>query len=118
MKIQKPKISYIEKGTFGVDEPGYREFSHGSEKPFSLRNLEIDSCIFRNVDFSNVEIEGVDVLDTVFENCDLSNKVFDDHLLQRVEFINCKLMGTTFISSGLKNVWPDTSTWPAPHCRR
>ena len=31
MKIQKPKISYIEEGTFGVDEPGYREFSHGSD---------------------------------------------------------------------------------------
>ena len=45
MKIQKPKIRFLEEGVFGKDAPSYREFTSGNDEPFEIRNTEIDVLI-------------------------------------------------------------------------
>lgn len=54
-------------------------------------NMEFDHCQFTNSDFSQVEF-----VDVRFTNCDLSNVNMTKASIHRVEFINCKLLGTTF----------------------
>lgn len=66
--------------------------------------MSIDSCIFRNVKFSNCSLQNIDLIDTRFENCDLSNIDFSRGSIHRVEFIGCKLLGARFDECSLMNV--------------
>ena len=66
--------------------------------------VTIDSCVFRNVVFSNCSLRNIDLIDTIFENCDLSNIDFSGGSIHRVEFINCKLLGAKLDDTSIKNV--------------
>lgn len=66
--------------------------------------MSIDSCIFRNVKFSNCSLQNIDLIDTRFENCDLSNIDLSRGSIHRVEFIGCKLLGARFDECSLMNV--------------
>ena len=62
-----------------------------------------------NNSFSNVIVETepdekIVISDVIFDSCYLSNKEFNERLISRVEFINCKLVGTTFIDSSIRDV--------------
>ena len=83
--ITKPKIKNIENKDL-VDILNEEEFSSFEitktpSKKIKLEDLTIDSCIFKGIDFNNIELKNIDLIDVVFENCDLSNKSFDNKLL-------------------------------------
>ncbi len=107
MNIDKPKISIcedydIEKANEEYEFKNYT-FSKNCNDALSIKELTIDSCIFKKIDFSNIDLD-VSLVDVIFDGCDLSNKKFDKKLLCRVEFRNCKMVGTSFIDSSLKSV--------------
>ena len=66
--------------------------------------ISIDSCVFKNTKFINCNLKNIDLTDTRFENCDLSNIDFSNSAIQRVEFVNCKLVGAKFDDSHFKDV--------------
>lgn len=68
------------------------------------QKISIDKCIFRNVTVTESSLVGIEMTDVVFEKCDLSNVCLTDAFLHRVEFRNCKLIGTDFTRSRFQNV--------------
>lgn len=65
--------------------------------------LAFDSCIFKNVNFDNCTFRYIDLLDVRFEKCDLSNIDFSEGSIFRVEFINCKMVGSKIEDAHLKD---------------
>lgn len=61
-----------------------------------VANLEVNHCVFNGVTFGNCSFRGAQVSDVRFENCDLSNVSFFEAAFYRVEFVACKLLGTTW----------------------
>ena len=81
MKIKEPKVlNLIE---YNLKDACYENnfygfiFNENVRDIIHINDITIDSCVFKNIDFSNIEISKVDLVDVIFENCDLSNKVFD-----------------------------------------
>ena len=107
MKINKPKITiYEDKNINDIDYlesiSNYR-FTKTTNEYKKIKDNTFDSCIFENIDFTNIELINIDLIDIIFFNCDLSNKTFDNKLINRVVFKNCKMLGTSFINSALKD---------------
>ena len=67
--------------------------------------FNFDGCLFENIDFTKVSLKHLDLIDVTFDKCDLSNQNFDHQYLNRVQFKNCKLTGTSFIETNLKDVF-------------
>ena len=67
------------------------------------KNVEIKRCKFDGIIFDEVNIKFGTLEDVEFINCDLSNIIFTDVLMYRVQFINCKLVGTNFIDSDINH---------------
>ena len=105
MKIEEPKIAYLEAMKL-TERENLRngEFENESAAGLEIRDCTIDSCVFHNIDFSETQLVCCDIVDTVFEKCDLSNQVFDERYLNRVRFVECRLVGVSFINASLKNV--------------
>ena len=108
MKVNKPKIMTYEEKSFD-DCLEDEEFSNvmisiTPEKELLISELTFDSCIFKKIDFNNIKLQDIDLLDVIFENCDLSNQSFDKKFINRVTFNNCKLIGTTFIDAAIRDV--------------
>ena len=108
MKIVKPKITNITKkdikSCFATQEFFEAEVENETPTNLTISDINIDSCSFKNVDFSNISLASVDILDSIFEDCDLSNQNFNKQFIDRVIFKNCKLVGTTFVDSNIRNV--------------
>ena len=108
MKLVKPKLSYIEKQSWHVcdiqQEVRDVHIDHDSQQKLSFYQMTFDGCLFENVHFQNIHLEKIDFIDVIFDHCDLSNQVLEGQFLQRVVFKNCKLTGTSFIHSRLKDV--------------
>lgn len=110
VKIQKPKFLDLEEVEDFYDEVIYADeivckiIEGYSIDEKNERGLTIDSCKFKNVIFKNCSFENLDLIDTRFENCDLSNVNFSNSGIHRTEFINCKLVGTRFDESSIKDV--------------
>ena len=114
MKIEKPKISnqliesidIIEKilDYETVEDTLIEDTKIQDINNINNINIKIDGCVFRNVVFENCDFRKIDMVDVVFENCDLSNIDFSDSGIYRVEFINCKLIGSIFNDCILKSV--------------
>lgn len=60
---------------------------------------EFKNCLFESVSFQDVSFEDSYFIDVIFKDCDLSNIKFLATLFRRVQFINCKLLGTDFSES-------------------
>lgn len=110
VKIQKPKFINLEDVQGFYDEVIYaEEIVSKIVEGYSIegkneRGLTIDSCKFKNVVFTNCSFENLDLIDTRFESCDLSNVNLSNSGIHRVEFVNCKLVGTRFDESNIKDV--------------
>ena len=103
MKIKEPKL----KKALFKEMPEGMEFSdtYFEEFPFDeVKDVTFDGCVFKKIDFSNVNLEDVSLTDCKFDNCDLSNKCFDKMFITRCEFISSKMVGTGFIGAVLKDV--------------
>ena len=108
MKISSPKIKSCIEGDL-LDSIKYGDFnnklySNNIDGSVVVSDVTFDSCIFEDIDFNNIKLDNVDLVDVIFRNCDLSNQIFDNKLLCRVIFDNCKILGTSFVSSSFKDV--------------
>lgn len=109
--IEKPKISKnLEEAYDVIDEIFEEEYLEDKlienttiSGIYDIR-VRFNSCIFKNVVFENCDLRKIDITDVIFENCNMSNINFSDSGIYRAEFINCKLTGTTFEDSILKDV--------------
>lgn len=79
-------------------------YTFGVSETSTVYDAVFDCCVFRGVDFSNIKLDRVELVDVLFENCDLSNQVFDNKLIKRVRFDNCKMTGVSFVKSSLQDV--------------
>ena len=108
----KPKITNIEDknilDSYYENEFTNYHFNENIKEKITIKNTTFDSCIFENIDFTNIELIDVDLIDVIFDGCDLSNKCFDYKMLSRVEFKNCKMIGTSFIESVLRDILFDS----------
>ena len=108
MKIQSPKIKYLEdkliKDAIKDNEFNCINFKNDSNEKLVIKDVTIDSCVFDSVDLKNVIFENVDFVDVIFKNVDLSFKNFNKRYFARVQFINCKLMACNFSNSTLKDI--------------
>ena len=91
MIILKPKIKFTEEHFFEDNIYENALFTKNPEKKIVIEDIDFDSCIFKNIDFSLIELKNVNLIDCTFESCDLSNKNFDEKLIERCEFNNSKL---------------------------
>ena len=108
MKLLKPKIKELK--NYDLKSANKDNYFYGykfKKCEFVTLNIEdnvFDSCMFCDIDFTNINLEKIDLIDCIFKNCDLSNKKFDYRLIERVEFINCRMLGISFIEASLKDV--------------
>lgn len=113
-------------------------FDQRIEDEDQIANMELVDCIierqvaekvsfkhvvFRNVTFSDVSFDSADIEDVLFENCDLSNSFFRGSILNRVQMINCKLVGANFTDTSFINVEISRSngqyaSFRFSHCKR
>ena len=70
-----------------------------------LEDVEIKGCIFQNCRILGGRLTRISVWDSSFRSCDFSNCVMEDGYFQRTEFLGCKLIGTSSVSSVLKDVY-------------
>lgn len=96
MNIIKPKIKFTEEFIFVDNVYKNASFTKNPENKVIIEDIDFDSCIFKNIDFSLIELINVNFLDCIFESCDLSNKNFDEKLIERCEFNSCKLLGSSY----------------------
>lgn len=61
-----------------------------------IKHTIYDDCVFKNCDFSDVNLNGFEFTDCRFEFCNLSMAKLDGTTLHDVKFNNCKLMGVDF----------------------
>lgn len=59
---------------------------------------EYEKCQFKNCDFSERSLSQFRFIDCEFDNCNLSMCALSGTLLQKVNFIDCKLLGLRFDS--------------------
>lgn len=108
MKVLEPKVEKAENSDFYRDyEDNYfHDAIYEIEEYRSIKIVDttLDGCIFKNINFSNIELKDVELIDCIFDGCDLSNQKFDFKLIQRVKFINCRMLGISFLNSSLKDV--------------
>ena len=57
-------------------------------------HIWVQSCLFAGCLFPACTLRGSHFTDVTFRNCDLSNADLTGCSFQRVEFLDCKLMGT------------------------
>jgi len=85
---------------------GYSEFLRAVFKNVGFINLDLCSCLFREVrfekcTFKNVDFRGSEFLETLFQDCNLTNCLFSESLLKKVSFRGCTLKGTRFAAATL-----------------
>jgi fluoroquinolone resistance protein len=73
-----------------------KEFINKNINEIELDDKELEQCIFKNCDLSNVSFVGFNFIEVLFEDCNLSLIKIDNAFLQNVTFKNCKLSGIIF----------------------
>jgi len=61
-----------------------------------LKPFKYDSCIFKQCNFAQVDLNNYVFLDCTFIQCDFSNAIFNQTTLRDIEFDTCKLLGLAF----------------------
>ncbi len=109
MKINKPNIyrcepKKIEEIYQDNDDIYGGLFEQNVEGEILIKGIEIHCCIFKNINFNNIKLDGVDLIDVEFEGCDLSHQIFSEQSICRVVFRDCKMFGTQFIGAFFNDV--------------
>ena len=63
-----------------------------------------ENIVFENVVFTDSYFENIELTDVKFINCDLSNIDLRGAIIHRTEFIDCKIIGASFIDGTFRNV--------------
>ena len=70
--MNKPKINkcnnYDLETAINEKELNNYEFNDSINDKKYLSDITIDSCIFNNIDFSNIELSRIEIMDTIFNN--------------------------------------------------
>lgn len=61
-------------------------------------------CLFENVTFSDVNLEGLEIINCVFKSCDFSGVRSVNSNIHKSEFQDCKMSGSIFSESMFSNV--------------
>ena len=108
MKIKEPIIKLLTPQniytSFKTNEFTNNLYIYNNEENIKIKDIEINSCHFKNFDFNKVKLENIEIYDCIFENCNLANLNLDYKLIHRTIFKNCTLIGTSFIDSSLKDI--------------
>ena len=101
MKIKEPIIKLLTPQniytSFKTNEFTNNLYIYNNEENIKIKDIEINSCHFKNFDFNKVKLENIEIYDCIFENCNLANLNLDYKLIHRTIFKNCTLIGTSFI---------------------
>jgi uncharacterized protein YjbI with pentapeptide repeats len=57
---------------------------------------DYESCRFTNCEFSNADLGNITFIDCEFEGCNLSMANITKIALQKIQFVNCKMLGLHF----------------------
>lgn len=57
---------------------------------------QFDACVFKNLDFTTTNFLGCDFTNCTFDNCNFSMVKFGPIGLDKVFFLNCKMIGADF----------------------
>ncbi|MDY7000410.1 MAG: class I adenylate cyclase [Thermodesulfobacteriota bacterium] len=87
----------------------YFEFSKAVFKNSNFINLDLHSCLFREVrfekcTFKNVDFKGSEFLNSVFQDCGLTNCLFSESLVKNTGFRGCTLKGAHFAAATLEDL--------------
>lgn len=66
--------------------------------------LDFVDCVFRKVQFAQIDVQRVHFSNCRFEQCDISGLPFRDGTLNRVEFIGCRGTGCNFDRMKIKDL--------------
>jgi fluoroquinolone resistance protein len=58
--------------------------------------VQFTNCIFKNIDFSEQELNGSEFIECRFESCNFSMSKLDECMLNDIHFSDCKLLGVDF----------------------
>lgn len=87
-----------------LDMIQYAHYQNQSAVSIHEHNKEFKQCLFEGVNFEDTTFENSYFIDITFKNCDLSNIKLYACLLRRVQFINCKCLGSDFSESVFDNI--------------
>lgn len=59
----------------------------------SASHVVLQSCHFKGVNFSRIDLPQLDLGDVRFDSCDIANGSFHKGIFDRVEFAGCRLLG-------------------------
>ena len=100
MNIQEPKIK--------------NQLETNNTQPFEAKQVEgitietnpklIDTCIFKNVTFINVNFTETEIIDTIFDSCIFIGAKFQNATLVRTIFKNSKLSGSIFDEGSFRDI--------------
>ena len=68
------------------------------------RLVYFKECLFENVTFSDINFDGLEIINCVFKSCDFSGIRAIKSNVHKSEFIDCKMSGTIFSESIFSNV--------------
>jgi len=63
---------------------------------FNEETIEFDQKIFKDSNFSKLNLNSFEFIDCTFISCDLSMAILKNTVFTRVKFIQCKLLGVDF----------------------
>ena len=97
-KITNPKINDIKEIKYKdiIDKSTLDGYYIKDEEIILMSDTTVNNSKFEGITFKTDSVLSLSLDDVIFINCDLSNIKFIDLSAYRVEFINCKLVGTNF----------------------
>lgn len=68
------------------------------------KQVYFKECLFENVTFADINLDGLEVINCVFKSCDFSGVRSVDSNIHKSEFVDCKMSGSIFSESMFYNV--------------
>lgn len=111
LKLIKPSISkhltLIKPEELLIEDEAYFTDLHiqdGFLEEARAKALYFKSCIFENVTFIDVTFDGLELSSCIFKNCDLSRVQANRAIVQKTEFVDCKMTGSVFSEAAFNDV--------------
>ena len=80
MKIKEPIIKLLTPQniytSFKTNEFTNNLYIYNNEENIKIKDIEINSCHFKNFDFNKVKLENIEIYDCIFENCNFKFKQY------------------------------------------
>ncbi|MGB3368274.1 MAG: pentapeptide repeat-containing protein [Acidaminobacteraceae bacterium] len=70
----------------------------------NAKQVYFKECLFENITFSDINLDGLEIINCVFKSCDFSGVRSVESIVHKSEFIDCKMSGSVFSESMFYNV--------------